>query len=95
MMKRFFVFLVSTIILGASFNVFAGDAQIESDDSSNNTYVPPHYRSSPNSDEWKIYGPSQNTFELIKPFSRDYDKDGTSTYLYFGDDNDVMWNDNV
>ncbi len=89
MIKRLFVFLISTVILGASFNVFAEDAQIESDDSL------PHYRSSPNIDEWKVYGPSQNTFEAIKPFSKDYDKDETSNYLDFDNDNDVMWNDNV
>ena len=95
MIKRLFVFLISTVILGASFNVFAEDAQIESYDPSGNAYVPPPYPSSPNSGKWKIYGPSQNTFELIKPFSRDYDKDGTSNYLDFDDDNDVIWNDNV
>ena len=88
MIKRFAVLLMDTIILWASFNVFAENVWVKDYYQSDNAYVQLHYRSSPDSYKWNNYGPSQNTFELTNPRSRDYDRDGTPNYLNFDDDND-------
>ncbi len=93
MIKRLFVLFISIMILGASCNVFAQDVWVKGYYRSDGTYVRPHYRSSPDSYKWNNYGPSQNTFELTNPRSRDYDKDGTPNYLDFDDDNDRIWDD--
>ena len=93
MMKWFVVLLVSALMIGTSLSAVAEDVYVKGYYRSDGTYVRPHYRSSPDSYKWNNYGPSQNTFELTNPRSRDQDKDGIPNYLDFDDDNDGILDD--
>ena len=66
----------------------AGDVYVEGYTRSDGTYVRPHIRSSPDSSISNNYGPSQNSSQLMNPWTRDYDGDGASNYLDYDSDND-------
>ena len=85
MIERLSVFLISTIILGTSLNVFAEDVWVKGYYQSDGTYGRPHYCSLSDSYKWHNYEPSQNAFELANPTSRDYVRDRTPNYLDFDD----------
>lgn len=52
------------------------------------TYVRPHIRSSPDNSRANNYGPSQNSYQLMNPQTRDYDGDGIPNYYDRDFDND-------
>lgn len=52
------------------------------------TYVRPHIRSAPDGYRWNNYGPSTDDSQLLNPWSRDWDSDGTPNYLDYDDDSD-------
>ena len=43
--------------------------------------------------KWNNYGPSRESYELMNPRSRDYDRDGTPNYLDMDSDNDGFTDD--
>lgn len=58
------------------------------------TYVRPHIRSSPDSYKSNNYGPSTDSYQLMQPQQRDWDRDGTPNYLDKDDDNDGVHDNN-
>ena len=86
-MKRLILVLLVFLFVLSSI-AYAGDVHVRGYYRSDGTYVRPHVRSSPNSTKADNYGPSQSSYELNNPRSRDYDNDGTPNYMDLDDDND-------
>lgn len=78
---------VSALVVMPSLG-FAKDVTVKGYHRSDGTYVRPHIRSSPDSSISNNYGPSTNSYQLMKPRTRDYDRDGTPNYLDSDSDND-------
>lgn len=68
----------------------AQDVHVDGYYRSDGTYVRPHTRSAPDNSISNNYGPSQNTYQLTNPRSRDYDNDGTPNYRDYDSDNDTF-----
>ena len=81
------------ILMTMSSAAVAGDVFVGGYTRSDGTYVRPHIRSAPDSSLSNNYGPSQNSYQLMNPRTRDYDGDGRSNYLDFDSDNDGAGDD--
>ncbi|PWG61128.1 hypothetical protein [Sediminicurvatus halobius] len=89
--------MLRSIVIGAALAVTAAGSVAVADDvyvdgyyRSDGTYVRPHVRSSPDSLRSNNYGPSQNSYELMNPSTRDYDNDGASNRFDWDSDNDGL-----
>ena len=91
-MKKVFCFFVFLFFMAIS-TAYSGDVYVDGYYRNDGTYVRPHVRSSPDGVKWNNYGPSQNSYQLMNPRSRDHDRDGTSNYLDFDSDNDGLFDD--
>ena len=87
-MKPFVALAFLAIFLLSNTFVFAADVYVNPYYRKDGTYVRGHYRSSPDGIKSNNYGPSQNSWQLMQPRSRDYDGDGTPNYLDRDSDND-------
>jgi len=81
------------VLVFFSVAAFAGDVFVRGYYRKDGTYVRPHIRSSPDGFKWNNYGPSRNTYELMNPWVRDYDRDGIPNYLDLDSDNDWVMDD--
>ena len=82
------VILIALLITVCISLVYAEDVYVRGYYRKDGTYVQPYVRSSPNSEKWDNYGPSQDSYQLSNPRSRDYDSDGMPNYMDRDDDND-------
>ena len=82
------VILIVLLITVCISLVYAEDVYVRGYYRKDGTYVQPYVRSSPNSEKWDNYGPSQDSYQLSNPRSRDYDSDGMPNYMDRDDDND-------
>jgi len=88
------VFLIGVLIgMFLSAIAFAGDVYVRGYYRSDGTYVRPHIRSSPDGFRWNNYGPSRHSYQLMNPWSRDYDRDGIPNYMDMDSDNDGFLDD--
>lgn len=71
-----------------SAQAFARDVHVNGYSRKDGTYVRPHIRSAPDGIRSNNYGPSEDSYQLMNPTSRDYDHDGISNYQDRDDDND-------
>ena len=85
-MLMLFAFLAFSVMLTAP--ALADDVYVNGYTRKDGTYVRPHVRSAPDSSTSNNYGPSQNSYELMQPRSRDNDHDGMPNYQDSDDDND-------
>lgn len=69
----------------------AQDVYVQGYFRSDGTYVRPHIRSSPDGSISNNYGPSTNSYQLMRPRTRDFDRDGTPNYLDLDSDNDRLF----
>lgn len=86
---------ISTLAFALMVSPFtmAQDVSVDGYYRSDGTYVRPHTRSAPDSSISNNYGPSQNTYQLTNPRSRDYDNDGRPNYKDYDSDNDGFGDD--
>jgi len=73
--------------------ILAGDVHVRGYYRKDGTYVRPHIRSSPDQYKRNNYGPSQNSYELMNPRTRDYDRDGIPNFRDMDSDNDGLFDD--
>jgi len=93
-MKAIIASFVFFLLLAlAATSVCARDVYVHGYYRSDGTYVRPHIRSAPDNYRWNNYGPSQKSYQLMNPRSRDYDRDGTSNYLDMDSHNDGVLDD--
>lgn len=92
-MRSKLVILASILTIFCTGAAFAGDVYVDGYFRSDGTYVRPHIRSSPDGIKSNNYGPSQRSSELMNPYSRDYDSDGSPNYLDYDSDNDGLLDD--
>jgi len=90
-MKRLCSFLLLLFAVSVPY-VTAKDVYVRGYYRSDGTYVRPHVRSAPDGRRSNNYGRSQSNSQLMNPYSRDYDRDGTPNYLDLDDNNDG-WGD--
>jgi len=83
-------FLAALLLMSVATPIFA-DTYVNGYTRKDGTYVRPHVRSSPDSSRANNYGPSENSWQLMNPRSRDADGDGSSNYLDNNDDNDSYY----
>lgn len=94
-MKKFNLISMAVAALAIAPSLgLAQDVTVKGYYRSDGTYVRPHIRSSPDSSISNNYGPSTNSYQLINPRSRDYDRDGTPNYLDSDSDNDGYFDNN-
>jgi len=91
-MKRLVLLLLAMVFVLTSV-ALADDVYVKGYFRKDGTYVRPHIRSSPDGYKWNNYGPSQRDTELMNPWLRDADRDGTPNYLDLDDDNDGLFDD--
>jgi len=94
MKNYFYLFIAFALFIFIASSSFAGDVWVDGYYRSDGTYVRGHYRSSPDGIKSNNYGPSQNSYELTHPQSRDYDRDGIPNYLDLDSDNDGIFDNN-
>ena len=85
-MKR--IILLTVLFTFCISIAYAGDVHVRGYYRKDGTYVQPYVRSSPNSEKWDNYGPSQDSYQFSNPRSRDYDSDGIPNYMDRDDDGD-------
>ena len=86
-MRKLTLLGLSLALLTASFTASA-EVFVDGYYRDDGTYVRPHIRSSPDNSLANNYGPSQNSYQLMNPRSRDYDNDGIPNYFDRDSDND-------
>lgn len=91
---RKMIIILSAIMLLAPSLLIAKDVHVRGYYRKDGTYVRPHIRSSPDSYKSNNYGPSTNSYQLMHPRQRDWDRDRTPNYLDKDDDNDGVLDDN-
>lgn len=87
------VALIICLLLAIPAIVWSKDVHVKGYYRKNGTYVRPHIRSSPDQYRWNNYGPSTNTYQLMNPGQRDWDRDGIPNYRDKDDDNDKITDD--
>lgn len=92
-MKTFLAKIIFIVLLLSASIPAVADVYVEGYYRKDGTYVRPHIRSNPDGVKWNNYGPSQRSSELMNPWSRNYDQDGTPNYLDFDSDNDGWMDD--
>ena len=66
---------------------------VEEYDRDDESTVSTHYRAKPDQFVWNNFGPSLTNEEFLKPYIRDYDRDGIPNYLDIDDDADGIIDD--
>lgn len=92
-MKRVIIFALIFCFSLLPSLLFAKDVYVKGYYRKDGTYVRPHVRSAPDGYKWNNYGPSEDSWQLTNPRSRDYDGDGVPNYLDRDSDNDGIFDD--
>ena len=92
-MGKFIAIALAIGFILSSSGLYAKDVYVHGYYRSDGTYVRPHIRSSPDAYRWNNYGPSTNSYHLMHPRTRDYDRDGIPNYLDRDSDNDGIMDD--
>lgn len=92
-MKKIISVIIIIVFILAPVFLFARDIYIKGYYRKDGIYVRPHIRSSPDKYKWNNYGPSQNSYQLMHPRTRDYANDGIPNFRDLDSDNDGIWDD--